>query len=862
MMRLLLLLGLTLSNLAWAEVVSTESKFAAEIAYYVTLQKTSPLMDLLHLIIKIFNTGIILVLTSVAVGSLFYAGALAASEGKGIGRKINAWVMVRTLAGFAALIPLSDGMGTIQHMVGGVVTSSSALVARLSTGLYDLTQPDETSQLASGVAIEGFMNYANEQKSVQDFKKVMQSVVCAIDHNTESEDSFVFEDPLFTITGVTGGKFTFVGNCGELTATNNAENVELMLNAIIQTTKAIVNKVSSTINNNTMPENWSFSTFALGQTSIKSNLYTYHKQMYNDWIVDIPDDVEDVESKEAMDDWIIALLSGDVNVSNIVLPAEDDLKLKIDSFQKSELHTPASDYTPIAGTDSTHVQQVLTLVYNSIKDLSFQKQKAVQSATNTKDRLADKIEAIRSQISIGAMIKQDVKTALDPSNKFGGGGGLNVNTMSEQINLTLTHVISTFKSLLIDKTYHPLEAVQSKGVELLKHVAEDWHVGRYDLAVQTDKVSKIHYTAASAAYATAAGAYAISGVPYPGGVKHFAIYMLFAGVDNLIDALGILADLDVAHLFRYEPFGGAMSILFFIWGAFFGILLPVIPSLIITFSLISWVLLVVEAMLASPLIALGLAHPSSQQFFGASEQSVMLFLQLFLRPVLIFLAVLFSGLLSYCGLTILNESMIILLDTLLPTTVTNIWVDGFILIMAFMVYGYLAFLVLIQCFAIIGMLPDRMASWIGSGPLGQENVLQQVLGVRSSVEGAAQKVGQGGATAASERHTEASYDVSQALDSLDKDRKHKATSDAISKSDEEGEERDDKRIGKKIGAKEIDKSVYKAENENHFMVKAPTIFQKDKYYEKVGDEDSGNIKFNPGWLSHLAMRAAYSRKGG
>lgn len=212
-----------------------------------------------------------------------------------------------------------------------------------------------------------------------------------------------------------------------------------------------------------------------------------------------------------------------------------------------------------------------------------------------------------------------------------------------------------------------------------------------------------------------------------------------AGIGVSMDTIGFLADLDQLMLYKYEPLGAALSSLFMIWGAFFSIFLPMVPFMVVMFSLIGWVLLVSEAFLATPLIALGLAHPSSQQFLGASDQVLMMLLQVWLRPLLITVAIIFACIISYVGIYFLNEGIFIFINEL-----DNASGAGFAVFFAtLMVYAYLAFMIIIQAYSLVGSLPDTVSRWIGMGPLGGTSPLQQLLSIRSSFESGVQASAQG-----------------------------------------------------------------------------------------------------------------------
>lgn len=209
-----------------------------------------------------------------------------------------------------------------------------------------------------------------------------------------------------------------------------------------------------------------------------------------------------------------------------------------------------------------------------------------------------------------------------------------------------------------------------------------------------------------------------------------------------ISAFEMQVEKEIYKLYKFESLGSSLSALFMIWGSFLGIFLPLVPFMVVFFSFVGWVLLLVEVMLASPLVALGLAHPNSQQFLGAADQVLMMLLLVSLRPIMIVVAIFFAGVISYTALFFLNEGMIHLLHALNlsnPSNGTNIAV----FIASMLVYSYVAFMAVIQSYSIIGSLPDKVSSWIGMGPLGGTSPIQQLLSMRSQFEGGMQQAAQG-----------------------------------------------------------------------------------------------------------------------
>jgi defect-in-organelle-trafficking protein DotA len=81
---------------------------------------------------------------------------------------------------------------------------------------------------------------------------------------------------------------------------------------------------------------------------------------------------------------------------------------------------------------------------------------------------------------------------------------------------------------------------------------------------------------------------------------------------------------------------------------------PMLPYLIFTFGTIGWLIAVIEAMVAAPLVALGVTHPEGHDAFGKGEQALMILMNVFLRPSLMIIGFIGGIALSYVGIWVLN----------------------------------------------------------------------------------------------------------------------------------------------------------------------------------------------------------------
>lgn len=92
----------------------------------------------------------------------------------------------------------------------------------------------------------------------------------------------------------------------------------------------------------------------------------------------------------------------------------------------------------------------------------------------------------------------------------------------------------------------------------------------------------------------------------------------------------------------------------FVNGMILSVYVPLIPFIIFTFAAIGWLISVLEAMVAAPLVAFGITHPEGHDLLGKGEQAVMLLLGVFLRPVVMIIGFLSAMVIARVALKIVN----------------------------------------------------------------------------------------------------------------------------------------------------------------------------------------------------------------
>lgn len=193
--------------------------------------------------------------------------------------------------------------------------------------------------------------------------------------------------------------------------------------------------------------------------------------------------------------------------------------------------------------------------------------------------------------------------------------------------------------------------------------------------------------------------------------------------------------------------------------------LPILPYMIFTFGSIAWLIAVIEAMVAAPIVALGVTHPEGHDAFGKGEAAIMLLMNVFLRPAMMIIGYISAIALSYVSVWVLNagfdqaisfvqapqEKMggMQALSNLVPGVSLNNaipgmqngnglggnaaegsgsggysdWAGIFAFFFAILIYTTMYLTLVQKAFTLISYLPDKVLRWIGGSPesLGSES---------------------------------------------------------------------------------------------------------------------------------------------
>ncbi len=204
-----------------------------------------------------------------------------------------------------------------------------------------------------------------------------------------------------------------------------------------------------------------------------------------------------------------------------------------------------------------------------------------------------------------------------------------------------------------------------------------------------------------------------------GKIKTMASQMFSAGAY----LMQMLFKIDVIETLWYLPFGLALAVPIAVMGLMLGIYAPLMPFILFIFGAIGWFIATIEAMIASPLIPLGLAHPERHEFLGSAEQAVMLLLGIFLRPSCIIIGFVVAIALLSIGIDFLNQIFFPLISSQLAHFDTFYTGTGNHDTKIMAVLGGLLWFYVIAVFTVVShvlsfiyQVPNRILSVIGLPP--------------------------------------------------------------------------------------------------------------------------------------------------
>ncbi len=183
-----------------------------------------------------------------------------------------------------------------------------------------------------------------------------------------------------------------------------------------------------------------------------------------------------------------------------------------------------------------------------------------------------------------------------------------------------------------------------------------------------------------------------------------------------------------------------LSIYGVLWviGATLAIYVPLVPYMMFAVGVVGWFLLVIEAVVAAPILALSFILPSGEEL-GKIMQGAMILLNIVLRPSLMLFGFILAARLYGVVIEFINFGLV--------SNISNLDSGGSMFAWAGILALYGAFIVTLanKCFALIYGLPDKILRWMGGAPehTDASQDLYQTKGGMSKGTDAINKLSQG-----------------------------------------------------------------------------------------------------------------------
>lgn len=180
----------------------------------------------------------------------------------------------------------------------------------------------------------------------------------------------------------------------------------------------------------------------------------------------------------------------------------------------------------------------------------------------------------------------------------------------------------------------------------------------------------------------------------------------------------------------------------------FAILIPLTPYILFWAGQMAWVLGVIEALVAAPLVMLGIAHPGGNQYMGHAQPAIRMMMGVLFRPVLMVIGMVTGILLTYVLITYSAQGFHVIADGIISSAPPGAsatdaqTLQGLLAILMLFIYGSFLVMAFTKCFSPIYTIPEKVVEWIGgtAARAGEQEL--------SQFSGAVQQTSQQGTQAA------------------------------------------------------------------------------------------------------------------
>jgi conjugal transfer/type IV secretion protein DotA/TraY len=340
--------------------------------------------------------------------------------------------------------------------------------------------------------------------------------------------------------------------------------------------------------------------------------------------------------------------------------------------------------------------------------------------------------------------------------------------MNLQINWFIAKILVTWqKYFLTANTQDPVTAVRGFGISVVEnsstfliYMAIEAFMDNMNLLIQYlgyyvgfTVLSGIAHSMANTIFLAAKYTFPINLALFPFSFLAPIIYVLqtsiaypFGGIiaptlSGLAAVQIMLLQMSIAYNYLWLPILFGATVPLITLGLMLGIYAPMIPFLIFLLAAINWIIGVIEAMVAAPVVALGIAHPVGHDVLGRAELCLMLIFAVMIRPVAMVLGFIFAVLLCYVTFPLFNYIFLYFMQMFFANAILAIGGKGAAvsIFFALLLYCYVVLTFITQAFSMIYVVPNKIMRWIGV-PVDRSDEEQWLEEVKGGVEDASGKL--------------------------------------------------------------------------------------------------------------------------
>ena len=180
-------------------------------------------------------------------------------------------------------------------------------------------------------------------------------------------------------------------------------------------------------------------------------------------------------------------------------------------------------------------------------------------------------------------------------------------------------------------------------------------------------------------------------------------------------------------------------------GVQFALVIPFMPYIMFWAGQMAWVIGVLEALVAAPLVMLAVAHPGGNEYVGHAAPAMRFLIGIIFRPVLMVIGLITGILLTYVLIHYSAEGFHIIAGSIFGSLPAGD--DTLMGVMScLLLFTYASFLVMAftKCFSPIYVIPEKVVQWINghNDRAGEQEAQQFGSNVQQTAQSGAQAGGQ------------------------------------------------------------------------------------------------------------------------